>query len=205
MVEQIFVMTNEQSAFVRWRNTTIGCNTRMKHCCHMHEKGLCAGITAVWLKKSLASKGRGIKRAVELGSKHLMAIVHGAYEMSLLSEGSGLDAVDSMISLLNSQGLTNWESLRGKTYLNPQGVAIWASLRPSHCLLAFEDKASVYGHIMGTRCVGSSLEMFDPSEGLFQYSDMDSFVQHLRSVILQHYPQCQGGNWGIFRVKSALD
>ncbi|MCW7555842.1 hypothetical protein NX722_25085 [Endozoicomonas gorgoniicola] len=205
MVEQIFEITNEQSAFVLWRKITIGCNTRMKYHCEKDDRGLCAGITAVWLKKSLASKGRGIKTAVELGSKHLMAIVHGVFARTPPPEGFGLDSVDSIPPLLTSQSLIGWEALRGKTYLNPQGIAIWASLRPCHCLLAFENRTSEFGHIIGMRCESNTLEMFDPCQGLFQYSDMDSFVKHLQLVISKRYPDCLGGNWGIFRVKSALD
>ncbi|WP_354011059.1 hypothetical protein [Endozoicomonas lisbonensis] len=197
-------MTNKHSAFVHWRQTTTGLNTRMEYHDKTDNVGLCAGITAVWIKKSLASKGRGIKTAVELGSLHLMGIVHGAFKRKM-PRPQDYDIADSITPLLNAQSLMYWDSMCGKYRMNPAAMALWGSLKPSHCLIAFNHQESGMGHVMGMRFEDNTLEMFDPGQGLFQYSDPLSSAMHLQSVIYGRYSKCIGGEWGVFRVKSTLD
>lgn len=204
MIEKIFDMTNEHSAFVHWHQTTVGLNTRMEYQNKTNNIGLCAGITAVWIKKSLASKGKGIKTAVELGSLHLMGIVHAAFKRKM-PRPQDYDVTDSITPLLNAQNLMYWESCCGKYQLSPSVIAVWVSLKPSHCLIAFNNSKSGMGHVMGMRFEGNTLEMFDPGQGLFQYSDLVSSASHLERVIFRRHSKCIGGDWGVFRVKSILD
>lgn len=202
MITKIFDMTNRQSPCVRWRKTMVGLNTRMKYRSKINLIGLCGGITAVWIKKSLASEGRGIKTAADLGSQHLMGIVHSAF-IRKMPRPQDYNVIDSVIPLLNSQNLVCWDSYCGRYQLSPSIIASWVSFKPSHCMIAFNNEISGAGHIIGMRSDTNVLEMFDPDLGLFQYTDLISSISHLERVIFGSYAQCID-NWGVLRVKSYL-
>ncbi|MCW7555840.1 hypothetical protein NX722_25075 [Endozoicomonas gorgoniicola] len=197
-------MTNNNSAFVHWRQTSLGSNTCMEYRNKADIIGYCAGITAVWINKSLASEGRGIKTADELGSQHLMGIIHSAFSRKM-PRPQDYDIIDSITPLINFQNLVCWDFYRGKYHLNPGIIASWASFKPSHCIIAFNNEISGAGHIMGMRSEGNVLEMFEPDLGLFQYTDLKSLISHLHEVIFGFYSKCLGDNWGVLRVKSIFD
>ena len=198
MVTKIFTIVNEHSAFIRWRRERVGSDTRIVS--YSDHGGLCAGMTATWLKKSIATGGRGIRNLAELGSLHLMAIVHGAFARKPPPEDDKLNTVDSIIPLLTTQNLAVWESLRGTKQFDTQGIVVWVSFRPCHCVFVFVDQTYQHGHVIGMRCEGDMLEIFDPNRGLFQYPDIKSCTGHLQKVILADHPRCLGGDWGVFRV-----
>ncbi|MCW7555841.1 hypothetical protein NX722_25080 [Endozoicomonas gorgoniicola] len=204
MITKIFDMANRQSPLVYWLEQTIDLNTRMAYRNKMNIIGLCGGITAVWIKKSLASEGRGIKTAAELGSQHLMGIVHSAF-LRKMPRPQDYDVIDSVIPLLDSQNLVYWDFYCGKCQLIPGIIASWVSFKPSHCMIAFNNEISGAGHIMGMRSDSNVLEMFEPDLGLFQYSDLMSASKHLQRVIEGSHAQCMGRNWGMLRVKSIFD
>ena len=145
MITKVFDMTNVESPYVHWRQATLGLNVRMEYRSKMNIKGICAGMTAVWIKKSLASGGRGIKSPVELGSQHLMGIIHSAFSRN---KGKSHDygTVDLIAPLLESQNLVCWESFPGVVHrVNPCLITLWASLKPSHCLVVFGNKTTKTG------------------------------------------------------------
>ena len=68
------------SAYVFWQKVQSNSSIHVQAHWDAIDGGIiCMGMVLVWMKKSISAKGNGIHSADQLGSSHLMAIVHGAY------------------------------------------------------------------------------------------------------------------------------
>ena len=202
MIDKVFTMKNVHSTSVTWRRKTTGENTRMIAVFNVRNIGLCAGIAIAWLKKSIASGGRGILRDTELGSQHWMAIVQGAYHKGTIPGSKGLGPMELVIPLLFSQNLKPCDWLRGAGFYPPEQLVFWALSKPGYSLFCFL-RTDNYGHVIGMRCEGRVLQMFNPSEGLYQYSNVSSFKQHMRHFLIKEDLK-RFREWSIFSVVSSL-
>ena len=202
------------------------------------DEGLSSGMTITWLKKSIASDGRGILHSSELGPQHLMAIVQGSCAWRSTFGGIEADVIYRLISLIQSQNLIACDGLcgRGFALFPPEQVVNWALSRPGYSLLSFGKKQEIMGrreanmrsaadgvpyrmegprtflgatslgafsHMLGMRCEGRILQMFDADQGLFEYSDVSSFKRHLKDYFSTTPPTPKGmtWDWGIVYVK----
>ena len=201
-------------------------------------EGLSSGMTITWLKKSIASNGRGIFHSRELGPQHFMAIAQGACAWRSTHGGRKADLVDMLISLIQSQNLIPCKGLcgRGFALFPPEQIVNWALSRPGYSLFFFEKKEEItkiteakklpdagdasdrvvgsspffgatslgaFGHMLGIRCEGRTLQMFDADQGLFEYTNVSSFKQHMKSYFSTTPPTPRDikWDWGIMSVK----
>ncbi|UYM17523.1 hypothetical protein [Endozoicomonas euniceicola] len=195
-------MKNIHSTSVTWRRTKIGENTRMIAISKLSNVGICTGMVLTWLKKSIASRGRGILRETELGSQHWMAIIQGAYGKRTIPGSNVLSPVELVISLLFSQNLKPCDWLKGAGFYPPEQLVSWALSKPGYSLFCFSFPCAD-GHMIGMRCEGRVLQMFNPTEGLYQYSNVSSFKQHMRQFLIKEDPK-RFKEWDIFSVVSSL-
>ena len=202
MINKVFTMDNIHSTSTTWRQKTTGESTRMVAISNEDDIGICVGIVMTWLKKSIASRGRGIFSDIELGSAHLMGIIQGAFEMKTVPGCKGLGTIDAFIPLLFSQNLKPCEWLRGSGFYPPEQIVSWALSKPGYSLFCFL-KADNFGHVIGMRCEGRVLQMFNPTFGLYQYSNVSSFKQHMRHYLIEQGLK-RFRRWGIFSVESSL-
>ncbi|UYM16531.1 hypothetical protein [Endozoicomonas euniceicola] len=194
------------------------------------DEGLSSGMTITWLKKSIASNGRGILHSNELGSQHLMAIIQGGCAWWSTFAGRKTDVIDMLIFLIQSQNLVARCGVCGKSFaLFPlEQVVNWALSKPGYLLFYFGKKQEFTGitgantrsdagdapnrmegsrtffgatslgafsHMLGIRCEGRILQMFDADQGLFQYSTVSDFKQHMRSYFSTTPPDPIGMEW----------
>ncbi|MET4693044.1 hypothetical protein [Endozoicomonas lisbonensis] len=202
---KVFSMNNLHSTSATWRQVTTEEGTRTVAISLESRAGLCAAMTVTWIKKSIASQGVGVLSDIEMGSHHWMAIVQAAYEKGSMPNTQGLSRVDKIFPLLVSQNLKPCECSRGTGFFPPEQVVNWAISKSGHSLYAFEKSGpgGHMSHMIGMRCEGRILQMFNPSEGLYQYSDVSSFKQHMRSYLVRDGSKfC--GEWGLISVSSYL-
>ena len=204
MKTKIFSIENDHSANVRWYKVTDGNSVSVDADWHDIDYGICMGMVLVWLKKSIATKGKGIQSVDQLGSPHLMAIVHGAYRRVVASEELKHE-VDIITRMFIIHNLTPDKPIKGTGYFDPGAIVDWALKEPGHCLFSF---GAAFGsldprHSLGIRYENQIIEMFDPCEGLFQYTDEASFKEHLIEVCYQELSCCLGGEWAALKEISA--
>ncbi|MET4694645.1 hypothetical protein [Endozoicomonas lisbonensis] len=196
MVKKLFTTSfNTYSAFVKWRKETVDGSTRFVS---TEGAGICVGATITWLKKSIASEGRGIKSAAELGSVFLMTIVHTTYAMLPLD--SGVTELEALPSYLSSQDLAVLDRQYGTGMFDPKFVVNWVSGLSGHYIFGFWNKTNNRGHVVGIRRDVGVLEMFDYGMGLYEYPDTRTFIRHLTRFSFEHYSKESGSEWAIFRV-----
>ena len=113
----------------------------------------------------------------------------------------GKDRLHVVIPLLHSQSLKACGGITGKGLIAPDPIITWLLSESGYSLLSFGPPAG-NGHMIGMRCEGSILQMFDANQALFQYSEVSSFKQHMQELFSQEYLNHTGGKWGVFRVIS---
>ena len=208
MVTKIFSMSGFHAVNVTWNKKKVGHYISITPVWDKGEAGLCMGATLTWLKKSIATKGGGIRSADELGSPHLMAIVQGAYTQRTIpftkKDRYKIDKFDVFPALLSSQSLVPGEAMRGVRFFDPTVIVDLVSRKPCHCLFAFVHPAGESGHVIGMQYDGHIMEMFDSNYGLHQYSDIESCKGHMRVLALECYIGCLGGEWIVLEVTSYL-
>ena len=204
MVTKIFTTTNSHSACVRWYGVWSGGRAYMKPSTRSRGKvGLCAATTVIWLKKSIASNGRGILSAAELGPEHLVAIVQGACAVrSIPGCSKGNAVLPYILSLLQSQNLKACGGVIGSGPIPPEMITQLLN-RSGYTLLCFSPPVG-NGHLMAIRYENQTLQMFDANQGLFQYSEESSFIQHMYGLFMREYSGIIGGKWGVFKVISDM-
>ena len=183
MKTKIFSTDNDLSACVEWHKVTMGNSVGVEPDWHDIDSGICMGMVLVWMKKSIGTKGEGIHSVDQLGLPHLMAIVHGAYRKVVpLKELK--HEVDIINRMFITQNLTPGDFMKGKGYFDPEGIVDWILKEPCHCLFSFGSPLGSYRgrHVIGLRYENQTMELFDPNEGLFQYSDEASFKEHMQQV-----------------------
>ncbi|MCW7551451.1 C58 family peptidase [Endozoicomonas gorgoniicola] len=202
MVYSVFTIANIHSVFATWRKEKLKQPARIIAYYLDSHAGLCAAMTVTWLRKSIDSGEKGICRATELGSQHLMAIVQAAYARRTIPNSGGKGRLDVIIPLLHSQNLIPAEGIRGTGFFSPEQIVNWALTKAGYSLFSFCQPDN-YSHMVGMRCEGKILQMFDPDEGLFQFSDVSSFEQYMREFLVSAQWNV-GREWGILSVKSDL-
>ncbi|MET4695347.1 hypothetical protein [Endozoicomonas lisbonensis] len=208
MKTKIFSTVNDQSACVEWYKVKAGNSVRVEPCWYQSDGGLCMSMSLIWMKKSIATKGGGIDSAEQLGSPHLTAIVHGAYRKMIVPLTELKHEIDVITRMFIIQSLEPGESMSGSGYFDPAGIVDWVLKEPCHCLFSFGVPLGSFNgarHGIGMRYENQLMQMYDPNEGLFQYSDAESFKEHMEEVCYQNYVHCLGGEWAILKGKSALD
>ena len=200
MVTKIFTTTNTHSAHVRWYGVWSGGRAYIKPSVRLGRKvGLCAATTVIWLKKSIASNDRGILSAAELGPEHLMAIVQGACVVrSIPGCSKGNAVLPYILSLLQSQNLKTCGGVLGSGPIPPEMITQLLN-RSGYTLLCFSPSVG-NGHLVAIRYENQILQMFDANQGLFQYSEKSSFIQHMYGLFMGEYSDMIGGKWGVFKV-----
>ena len=137
MKTMLFPTDNNLSACVFWQRVQADSSVYVKPYWNDIDSGICMGMVLVWMKKSIATKGKGIHNVEQLGSPHLMAIVHGAYRKVVpLKELK--HEVDIITRMFITQNLTPGDQpMRGKGYFDPEGIVDWVLKEPCHCLFSF--------------------------------------------------------------------
>ena len=206
MKTMLFPTDNNLSACVFWQRTQTDSSVYLKPRWHDIDSGICMGMVLVWMKKSIATKGKGIHNVEQLCSPHLMAIVHGTYRkvVPLKELKHEIDIVTRMFII---QSLTPENPKSGTGYFDPAGIVDWVLEEPGHCLFSFgAPLGSLKGrHVLGMRYENHIIEMLDPNEGLFQYSDVASFKEHMEQICYLENTNCLGGEWAALKEKSATD
>ena len=202
MVYSVFTIANIHSVFATWRKKTINQRTRMIAYSLESHVGLCAAMTVTWLRKSIDSGEKGIYSANELGCQHLMAIVQAAYARRTIPNSEGKGRLDVIIPLLHSQNLKPAGGIRATGYFPPEQIVNWALSKAGYSLFSFCQPDN-FSHMIGMRCEGKILQLFDPDEGLFQFSDVSSFKQYMREYLVKAQWNI-GREWGTLSVKSNM-
>ena len=108
------------------------------------DEGLSSGMTITWLKKSIASNGRGVLHSRELGPQHLMAIKQGAcaWWSTFAGRNIDIDVIDMLTFLVQSQNLVVRDHFRGSGFASfpPEQVVNWVLSRPGYSLFSFGKK-----------------------------------------------------------------
>ena len=205
MITKIFSLENNHSTEARW-GQWIYFDCWERTIADFSKAGYCSGMVVVWIKKSIATNGRGIRKATDLGSLHLMGIVQSAYVKKTLFYSKALDYGFGLIYLLQSQNLIPLARTLGNGYCCAESIANWILSEPGHYIFLFFRKSghhSVYnGHAIGFRYEGEAIEMLEPGHGLYGYSDQKSFVSHLKLFIQLKRTSLMGGRWYLYRVAS---
>ena len=209
MMKLIFPMYNSiHSADSRWRQSTF--TDGSQHTIRSYKNtGFCSGMVVVWIKKSIASSGRGVRES-DMPSRHFMGIVQSAYAKKTLFDSKNQDYGFGLIYLLQSQNLITQACVAGNGFFSVEGIVDWVLSEPGHYILLFFNERgidSLYnGHTIGFRYERDVMQMFEPERGLFEYTDRESFTSHLSSLTQKDlyrsiYPK-MGGNWYLHRVAS---
>ncbi|MCW7556081.1 hypothetical protein NX722_26320 [Endozoicomonas gorgoniicola] len=205
LINRIFSMDNVYSTEARWKQSTSS-DGDQQVTASFSRVGCCSSMVAVWIKKSIATDGRGLSSATELGTVHLMGVVQSAYVNKTLFNSKKQDYGSGLIYLLQSQNLITQERMIGHGHFNPEIVVNWVLSKPGHyILLFFNEKGShsVYnGHAIGFRHEGNHMEMFEPNRGLFSYSDQSIFLLQLELRVARVLHKLMGGPWYLHRVVS---
>ncbi|MET4695641.1 hypothetical protein [Endozoicomonas lisbonensis] len=190
---------------VRWNKKRAGRYVSFEPVWDINNAGICTAATLTWLRKSIATEGRGVRSVDELGPPYLMAIIQGAYTRGTIpfvnKDKYKLDKFDGIPALISSQNLTPGESARGAGFFDPTFVINWVSRKPCHCLFAFLHPAGESGHMIGLRYDGQIIETFDPNFGLYQYSDTGICKEFMRALVVEYYLYSLGGEWIVYEVK----
>ena len=90
MMKRIFPMYNRiHSAESRWRQCTFMDGSQ--HTIRSYKNsGFCSGMVVVWIKKSIATNGRGVRES-DMPSRHFMGIVQSAYAKKTLFDSKNQD------------------------------------------------------------------------------------------------------------------
>ncbi|MCW7554064.1 hypothetical protein NX722_15855 [Endozoicomonas gorgoniicola] len=207
MKTKIFSTDNDLSACVIWPTVRTGNSVHVEAEWYEADAGICMGMVLVWMKKSIATKGEGIHNFDQPDLLHLMAIVHGAYRKTVIPLKELKHEIDIITRMFIIQSLTPENPKSGTGYFDPAAIVDWVLEEPGHCLFSFgAPLGSLKGrHVLGMRYENHIMEMLDPNEGLFQYSDVASFKKHMEEICYQENADCLGGEWAALKEKTATE
>ena len=204
--KQIFEIHNDYSPESRWKKSRLNKDYYRPMVASYKDEyaGYCSGMVVTWIKKSIATNGKGVRQASDLGGIHLMGIVQSAYVRKTLFESKELDYGEGLIYLLQSQNLITLDRIGGNGVFNVASIIDWILSESGHYILLFFNKSgnhSVYnGHVVGFRYEGEAMEMFEPEGGLFSYPNPEKFLQNVRIRINAGCSRRKGGWWYLHRV-----
>lgn len=206
--KHIFAMHNNYSPESRWKKSPLRKGYRTMVASYKDEyAGYCSGMVVIWIKKSIATNGKGVRQASDLGDMHLMGVVQSAYARKTLFESKELDYGEGLIYLLQSQNLITLAHISGYGYFSSGNLIDWVLSESGHYILLFFNKDGNHtlynGHAVGFRYESDAMEMFEPEGGLFSYPNPKAFVQNVRARIDSGWYERKGGWWNLHRV--ALD
>ncbi|UYM14563.1 hypothetical protein [Endozoicomonas euniceicola] len=165
--------------------------------------GICSGLVVAWIKKSLASKGKGVLSADELDTMSA-SIIQATYNWKHLFPSKSMGYGAGIPFLLQSQNLISVDDAVGEMACAIPWIYEWISINTGHFILVFFNKAgddSVWnGHTAGFRYEDKAFEIFEPNTGLFNYSDIPTFTTFVTRYLEEMY-EYYDGKWYLHKVE----
>ncbi len=209
----VFHINNNIQCGVRWKQEISDSGTQLRSF-KGRLSGTCACMVAKWLQKSLLSGQAGVQSANELGSEHLMAISHSAF--NLVASAVGADRTQPLsqtVAMLETYKLyPKDDSMMGTDGIYLKAVLDRVSSGNGHYGLVYmftREDNNVSSHMVGFRHDDKIFQFFEPNVGLIEYPDEQNFRDHLMLVVfternhiffsgMQHNPK---HNWLLIPVE----
>lgn len=124
----VFKTRNNHSVFSYW-------NKQSGHAV-FNKAGICTGMVVVWIKKSIASEGRGLKEFGDTDIK-ISSIIQASFTWKHLFPSKGLPYPDGIPILLQNQELISLRSTFGQMTVDRERIAEWMLEKTGHFILMF--------------------------------------------------------------------
>ncbi|UYM14561.1 hypothetical protein [Endozoicomonas euniceicola] len=164
--------------------------------------GICSGMVVAWIKKSLASKGKGVLSADEFDTMSA-SIIQASYAWKHLFPSKSLGYGAGIPFLLQSQNLISVDNTAGGMVNAAPFIPEWMSTKTGHFILVFfnsaGDNALYNGHSAGFRCDDKVFEVFEPAHGLYTCFNLPSFTWFVGSYLKERYKKYDG-KWYLHKV-----
>ncbi|MET4708334.1 hypothetical protein [Endozoicomonas lisbonensis] len=159
--------------------------------------GICAGMVVTWIKKCIASNGKGVQSADELDMKAI-SIIQGAY-MMFTPHSDETQNVTSMDFLLGSQNLIVLDYESGLMFGSINHVYEYVQKNSGYFYLSCRgsDKRS---HAIGLWHNNETVEMLDPEHGLFRCNNLTQFLVQLSSFIQFIISKGYNRDWSLYKI-----
>ena len=196
MFRKVFTITNNYSVNTCWKKQNLRPSFEER-------VGICSGMVVFWIKRSIASKGEGVQNADEFNTASI-SVIQASYVWKHLFPSKSLGYGAGIPFLLQSQNLISVDNTAGEMVNTVPCIPEWMLTKTGHFILVFFKRAgddSVYdGHSIGFRYEVGALEMLEPNNGLFRYSDIPNFELHM-SIYLERKYKHYDGKWYLHKVE----